>query len=338
MYSVRVMRIFRCLCVVMVLSLLTAQSVVRAQSDLTEARRAVVQSLYDELYNAGNFSAIDTILAPDYVNRGYGNAELTRDDFTAALDAVRAALPDLKADVEVLLVDGAWAASRVRFSGTFSKEWLLYGNTYKATNKHLEWTANVLHHFADDLIVEDFVSFDRLGLFRQMGASPLPALITALLQSGKADPIVIDSIGSSGQEDIHREAFSHVINDALNNGDLSAIDTYMAVDYRTHEPFGNFTREQFKGVVQTLRTIIPDLKVDIDAMVAEGDWLAARLIYTGTFSKPIKVGRAEFQPTNKPIQLIINVFVHFNADGIGFEDYKEYNRLNWLVQAGVIEG
>ena len=136
-------------------------------------------------------------------------------------------------------------------------------------------------------------------------------------------------------EAAHKEALGHVIYDALDQGDLTAIDTYMSDDYQTHEPFGDFSREQFRQVVEVFRATVPNLFVDIDVMVAEGDWLAARLVYTGTFANPLDLGGIVLPPTHEPILFVINVFARFNAEGIGVEDYKEYNRLGWIQQAGM---
>lgn len=310
-----------------------------AEETVPDAHKAVIGRLVHEVYNAGTVDSIEELLAEDYVNHGYGSDDLTREQFIESIAAMRAALPDFEATIEVLLADSEWAASRLRFSGTFTQAWVFSSTTTIEPNgEPIEWTLNILHRLQDGLIVEDFTAFDRLGLLIQLDASPLSALISTLLHTGSADPIVMDEVESEGMNEAHIEAFSHVINGALNEGDLSAIDRSMAEDYLTHEPFGNFTREQFKGVVETLRAIVPDLQVDIDAVVAEGDWLAARLIYVGTFSNPIEIGPISVPATQEPIRLIINVFVHFNVDGIGFEDYKEYNRLGWLIQAGLLEG
>ncbi|MBK8139149.1 MAG: ester cyclase [Chloroflexi bacterium] len=323
-----------------VLLLITFSSApVTAQETAPDTHKETVSRLVKEVYNAGNLDNVEEILAEDYVNHGYGSDDLTREQFIESIEALRAALPDFEAKIEVLLADTEWAASRLRFSGTFTNAWVFNSTTTIEPNgEPVEWTLNILHRLEDGLIVEDFTAFDRLGLLIQLDASPLPALLSTLLHTGSADPIVLDEVESEGLDEAHIEAFSHVINGALNEGDLSAIDRSMAEEYLAHEPFGNLTREQFKGVVETLRAIIPDLRVDIDAVVAEGDWLAARLIYLGTFSNPIDIGPISVPATQEPIRLIINVFVHFNADGVGFEDYKEYNRLGWLIQAGLLEG
>jgi hypothetical protein len=78
------------------------------------------------------------------------------------------------------------------------------------------------------------------------------------------------------------------------------------------------------------------LHVDTDIIIAEGDWLAGRLVYTGTFGQKISQDGVTIEATGKPILFVINVFVRFNKGGIGMADYKEYNRLGWLQQLGLL--
>jgi predicted ester cyclase len=314
------------------------QGVVAAHEASPEANKAIIQQIYDEVFNAGDLDVMDEVYAPDYMNYGFGG-DLTRDDFKSTIAAMRSALPDFAAQVEVLIAEADWAASRVVFSGTFENEWVMDDQTVAPNGEAIEWSLNILHHLnGDHQVSEDFTAFDPLALLTQLGASPLPPLYAGMLPPYEHSPIVIGEYEpvSEAMLDIHKEAFTHVIEDSLNQGDLTAIDTYMAEDYATHEPFGDLTREQFKQVVSLFRATVPDLVVTIEGMVAEGDWLAARLIYSGTFSNAIGSDDMTIPPTDKPIRFIINVFVHYNEAGIGIEDYKEYNRLAWLRQAELL--
>jgi predicted ester cyclase len=327
---------------IVLLSLLSGvfvfQGIVAAHEASQEANKAIIQQIYDEVFNAGNLDVMNEFYTPDYMNYGF-SADLTLDDFKATIAAMRSALPDFAAQVEVLIAEADWAASRVVFSGTFENEWVMNDQTIAPNGEAIEWSLNILHHLNEDhQVAEDFTAFDSLGLLTQLGVSPLPPLYTAMLPPPEHTAIVIGEVEPVAEAmlDIHKDAFTHVIEDSLNQGNLTAIDTYMTEDYATHEPFGDLTREQFKQVVTLFRATVPDLVVTIESMVAEGDWLAARLIYSGTFSNAIASDDMTLPPTNKPIRFIINVFVHYNEAGIGMEDYKEYNRLAWLRQAEML--
>lgn len=57
-----------------------------------------------------------------------------------------------------------------------------------------------------------------------------------LLGERTVTPVAIMPSELEWMPDEQKTAFRLVIDDALNNGDLTTIDTYMADDYLTHEP------------------------------------------------------------------------------------------------------
>lgn len=320
----------RFMTLLMVAMIITTGSVY-AQSDPISDHKAILTAIYSQPID----SDVSSYYAPDYVLYGI-DGEMTLDEVTAANAALLAAMPDLTITVEVLIAEGEWAASRLRYAGTLTEDWIENGGVVGATGQSLAWTVNNLVRFDDQgLIMEEYTAYDRLVLPLVDGILP-PYLVDLLVQSDLVPPVIVqESPVSSGREAVHKTAFEGVIEGALNNGDLNAIQTYMVEDYHTYEPFGSFSRDEFSQVVEGFRAAVPDLHVDIEAMVAEGDWLAARLIYTGTFSQAVSSGGITLEPTNEPIRFIINVLVRFNAEGVGIEDYKEYNRLGWLTQLGL---
>ncbi len=311
-----------------------------AQDDAAYQHKETLQHIYEDAIGKGNVDRLDASYAKDYVNHGFGD-DINLTEFKSFVNAWVSAMPDFKVTPEVIIAntDDEWAASRVIFSGTFNDKFVLGGQTIAPNNKPIQLSFNILHRFNDeDKIAEDFTAFDRLSLLIQMDAAPkLPDLIAYTLVTGEIEPIVLGETVAEGLEQAHIEGYAGVIDDSLNKGDLTAIDKYMVEDYLTHEPFGNFTRDTFKQVVTIFRQVVPDLHVAMEITVAEGDWLAGRLVYTGTFSLPISQDDVTIGATGKPIKFVINVFVRFNKDGIGMADYKEYNRLGWLQQLGLVE-
>jgi predicted ester cyclase len=308
-----------------------------AQDDATETHKTLIQQFNEQALNAGELGMMDAAFAPDYVNHGFSE-DLSLEDYKAMIETWRAAMPDFSVTIEVLIAEGDFAASRVRYTGTVENEWQIGDITAAPTGETVEWTLNIIHRFNEDnQIVEDFTAFDLLDLLTQLDAAPLPDLITQALVLRDNVPAVMEEVTEPISEEtlaIQVEAFTHIIEDAINNGDLTAIDTYMAEDYQTHEPFGDLTRDDFRAVIEGFRTVVPDLHVDIDALLVEDDWLAARLIYTGTFANGMDTPVLPIAANNQQIRFIINVFVNFE-DGVPVEDFKEYNRLGWLEQLGV---
>ena len=320
-----------CLIIIFPVVSTTAQSTIPIDLD---AHKTLVRTLYQQAITAGDFEVLQDTLAPDYVLHGFG-ADLDGEAFEAYFTTLRIAMPDLEATIEVLIAEDEWAASRVLLTGTFENEWALGDGIIPPNNEPIAWSLITLHRFDENgLIAEDFTSYDELSLRIQLDANPF--LLANLLPARDYVAAVMEEDPSTGLEALEIETFQHVIEDAINNGDLSAIGTYMPGDYLTHEPFGDFTSEQFRLVIQGFRTIVPDLEVSTEVMIAEGNWLAARLIYTGTFSEDISISTLTIPATNEPIRFVINVLVHFDDEGIGLEDFKEYNRLAWIRQIGIL--
>ncbi len=311
---------------------------VSAADDTATQHKETLQQIYDKAIAKGDVDQLDASYASDYVNHGFGE-DINLTEFKMFVNAWVSAMPDFTVTPEVIIAEDEWAASRVIFSGTFNDKFLLDDKVIEPNNKPIQLSFNILHRFNDEgKIAEDFTAFDRLSLLIQMDAAPeLPAYISSTLVTGKIEPIVLGETVSTGMEQAHKDGYTGVIDDSLNKGNLTAIDKYMVEDYLTHEPFGNFTRDTFKTVVEVFRKVVPDLHVSMDVTVAEGDWLAGRLVYTGAFGQQISQDGVTIEATGKPILFVINVFVRFNKDGIGIADYKEYNRLGWLQQLGLIE-
>jgi predicted ester cyclase len=302
-----------------------------AQDDMGESYKSLIRQVYAEAFNAGDFAVIDANYAADYVNHGLGD-DVDVEGFKAYIEELRAALPDFEATIEVLIAEGEWAATRVAYSGTFENEWVFEGEAIPPTGEPVEWALNILHRFNEDgQIVEDFTAFDQLGLLIQLDASPLPNLISELLERDVVHAVMEEPV-YEGERETQVAALRHIIDDAINNGELDAIDTYMVEDYQLHEPLGDYNRQQFRDIIAGFRTIVPDLHVEIDTVVIEGDWLATRLIYAGTFTTDLEADVIVVEATNAPIRFIINVFIRFDAEGVGVEDFKEYNLLAWLRQ------
>lgn len=100
-----------------------------------------------------------------------------------------------------------------------------------------------------------------------------------------------------------------VIKEAFNKGDLSVAEDYLAANYVLRLPLAEYKRvEGFKQMVTMMRTTFPDLHYTIDDMVAEGDWVAARLTCRGTHKNEFM----GIQPTGKQVTFTEAAFVRFD--------------------------
>jgi predicted ester cyclase len=86
-----------------------------------------------------------------------------------AMAAFFTAFPDITYTLEDLFVAGDRGVWRGHWRGTQRGNWA----GIAASGKSVEWTAIIIGHFANDKLSEDWVEYDRLGLYRQLGAIPL---------------------------------------------------------------------------------------------------------------------------------------------------------------------
>ena len=101
-----------------------------------------------------------------------------------------------------------------------------------------------------------------------------------------------------------------VIDELINKGNLEVADEVMANDYVYHfHLFEVNGPEGFKELIGTMRNAFPDLNINIDDLIAEGDTVAARFTMRGTF-KGEMMGIA---PTGKQFSFPEAVFIRFEG-------------------------
>ncbi|MEM4780995.1 MAG: ester cyclase, partial [Halalkalicoccus sp.] len=89
-----------------------------------------------------------------------------RDDYRSYVETYRAAFPDVRYEVEDVIVQDDRAALRYTASGTHEGEFM----GIEPTGRRVELTGNVMHRLEDGRLVETWACFDMLGLFEQLGA------------------------------------------------------------------------------------------------------------------------------------------------------------------------
>ena len=121
--------------------------------------------------------------------------------------------------------------------------------------------------------------------------------------------------------------------DAWNSGDLAALDEIMAADVVNHsqlpgQPDGV---EGFKQALGWMRSGVPDLRVTIDATVAEGDWVSTRWTGSGTHTG-VLMG---IPATGKPVT-VTGIDICRVSDGRIVEYWQELGMVSMLQQIGAM--
>jgi steroid delta-isomerase-like uncharacterized protein len=133
-----------------------------------DANCALVRRFIDEVFNHGNFDAVDEVLAPDYVHHDPTTQEFGSgmEGFKRLIGYYRDAFPDL-----VITLDDQFAAGdRVvdRWTGHGTHEGELMG--IPATGRPVTAGGISIHRIADGRIAETWNNYDAAGMLRQVGA------------------------------------------------------------------------------------------------------------------------------------------------------------------------
>jgi steroid delta-isomerase-like uncharacterized protein len=133
-----------------------------------EANCALVRRFVEEVFNAGNFDAVNEILAPDYTHHDPTTQEFGSgiEGFKRLIGYYREAFPDL----EITLDDQFAAGDRVvdRWTGRGTHRGELMG--IPATDRPAIATGISIHRIAGGRIAETWNNYDAAGVLRQLGA------------------------------------------------------------------------------------------------------------------------------------------------------------------------
>jgi steroid delta-isomerase-like uncharacterized protein len=134
--------------------------------------KSIARRFVDEVFNKGNLSAYDELVADDYVNHNPPIAGIpgTKEGFKQAVILTRHAFPDVRVEIEDMLAEG----DRVTFRDTTGATHKGNFGPIAATGKKLVWTEMHFFRVSGGKIVEHWANFDQLGILTQMGVVPSP--------------------------------------------------------------------------------------------------------------------------------------------------------------------
>jgi len=115
-------------------------------------------------------------------------------------------------------------------------------------------------------------------------------------------------------------------------GELAVADDIIAPEYVRHDPGDPFPAqgpEDVKRIVTMLRMMLPDLSIQIEAMVAENDMVVSRYTTTATDTR----GYMGKPPTGRTIRTSAMQMFRF-ANGKIVESWAVRDDLGTLVQLG----
>jgi predicted ester cyclase len=110
-------------------------------------------------------------------------------------------------------------------------------------------------------------------------------------------------------EERNKAGFRRVYEEGLNGGNLAVADELIDPEFLDREahPGGNRGPESFRQLITMLRTAFPDLRFEIEDLIAEGDTVAGRLTMNGAHEGPLM----GMPPTGRAVRQAHMHFVRF---------------------------
>ena len=131
----------------------------------------------------------------------------------------------------------------------------------------------------------------------------------------------------------NKAGFRRTYEELLNGGDLSVAEELVAADFVNHEapPGRDRGPESMRGLAIMLRTAFPDLRFEIEELVAEGDVVAGRLTMSGTHEGSLM----GMPPTGRSVRQDHMHFVRFE-DGKAVEHWGVRDDFGMMKQLGLL--
>jgi steroid delta-isomerase-like uncharacterized protein len=142
---------------------------------MLDANKAIASRIIQELYNQGRLDAADQYVSPGFVGHDSSRPApiLGANGIKEYALTYRTAFPDLEISISEQIAEGDRVATRWEARGTHEGE--LFG--VEPTGKQVTVTGITIDRYADGKLIENWTSWDTLGLLMQLGA--VPDLVTS---------------------------------------------------------------------------------------------------------------------------------------------------------------
>lgn len=136
---------------------------------MSNINKALLQRVFEEIYNQGNLAVADEIVAADYRNHNPAPGEAPgREGLKAFVAYLRRAFDDFHVTMKDQVTEGDKVVTRFTISGCQQGEFA----GIPPAGKFACVAAIGIHRVVDGRIVESWLSWDALGLMRQLGKEP----------------------------------------------------------------------------------------------------------------------------------------------------------------------
>jgi steroid delta-isomerase-like uncharacterized protein len=132
---------------------------------VTEQRKRRIEEFWDAAWNRGDLSAVDSMIAPNYLRYSVDPDTRDRQYLKDSILAVRTAFPDLHSTIDEMFGDGDKVVIRWSATGTQLGDFL----SFPATGTSIQTAGVLISRFDDDKIVEEWATWNALDVLRDLG-------------------------------------------------------------------------------------------------------------------------------------------------------------------------
>jgi steroid delta-isomerase-like uncharacterized protein len=146
---------------------LTGVCIAWETNDKLEKNKAIARKVFEEILSKGKIAENENIYSPSFVAHG-DNRDAGRAEDREAAKGWRQAAPDLVMTVDKIVAEGELVAVRWIGQGTNTGT----GNGLPATGRRIKVSGITLFHIVDGKILEEWTSFNEVGMLKQLGLFP----------------------------------------------------------------------------------------------------------------------------------------------------------------------
>jgi steroid delta-isomerase-like uncharacterized protein len=144
-----------------------AQPIIEAGGNMnTDDRKERVIQAWAAAWDRGEVDVLDDLLSPSYRRRSSATDEgLTLTEFKASIVVTRSAFPDLTTTIDEIMAEDERVALRWHSSGRHDGAFLGVPPTHRTVEVH----GSTFARFEDDVVVEEFVTWDPRAMLSALG-------------------------------------------------------------------------------------------------------------------------------------------------------------------------
>ncbi len=290
----------------------------------SEVNKEALRRINQEAWGQGRLAVVDELVAPDYVYHEAALGEIHGPEgLKQAIMVFRTAYPDLQFIIEDMIAEGDLVAVRWSTSSTHQGELMgIPATGLKTTTLGI----NIARFGADGRVVEEWSSWDVMGLMQQLGVVAPPRSGAEAYIWG-ADS---DVTGDAGDPALNRLLVTRIVSQFWNGKDIAGLLETHSTEAIAHNPVIPASPLDFHAYRQAcLEQLVafPNLHVATDALIAEADKVVIRWTVTGTQS-----GALMGMPASGRAVEFKGVTIYRLADGKVVETWWAYDALGMVEQ------